>query len=406
LVYRRRGKPEYYVAVPTRSGWVKRSTGVTDRDTAKAIGLMLHALGPKAGRAWDLLDAVVAQTLTLGELYDAWRMNDLDGLRGRRADVDLAAHVQAWEAWLKDRVKPGTVESYVGHVRSLMPEGKPFLRSQFTAPAVAQWLATRSGRSGSSKRHYYAGLQRFVAYLREVGALSSNPLTEVTPPPANPPRCAFLELPDVLRVVQTSRPPFPALFGLAYGAGLEISAILALVDADVDTRAREVRARGTKAWNRDRIARVADWAWPHVTAHLATLLPGERLFRGITANAALHVHSERLRVLGLPHHRLHDARHHWTVRMVRAGMPLELVSRQLGHRDAAMVLKIYGRFVPSSHERDRWEGIAAALDAEKWGSLGVSGGARAEKLREANDVTDDADVSKEAPRLVEGLITG
>jgi hypothetical protein len=92
--------------------------------------------------------------------------------------------------------------------------------------------------------------------------------------------------------------------------------------------------------------------------------------------------------------------------MVRAGMPLELVSRQLGHRDAAMVLKIYGRFVPSSHERDRWEGIAAALDAEKWGSLGVSGGARAEKLREANDVTDDADVSKEAPRLVEGLITG
>ena len=48
-------------------------------------------------------------------------------------------------------------------------------------------------------------------------------------------------------------------------------------------------------------------------------------------------------------------------------MPLELVARQLGHRDVVMVAKVYGRFVPTHQERDRWEQAAAALDKEKWG---------------------------------------
>jgi hypothetical protein len=31
-----------------------------------------------------------------------------------------------------------------------------------------------------------------------------------------------------------------------------------------------------------------------------------------------------------------------------------------------MVAKVYGRFKPDTEERDRWEQIAAARDAEKW----------------------------------------
>jgi integrase len=232
---------------------------------------MLHGLGPQGERAWHLLDAVVARTLPLGELYDAWRVNDLLGLRARRNDVDLTASIPSWQAWLMDRVKPSTAEHYLTHLRTLMPEDRPFLRSQLTAPAVAQ--------------------------------------------------------------------------------------------------------RGTKAWTRDGIARVADWAWPYVEAHWRRALPGERLFRGLHRWGTSDAHREQLRVLNLPHHRLHDARHHWAVRMVRAGMFLELIARQLGHRDVAMVAKVYGRFVPNSHERERWEAAAAALDVERWGDRGVSRGA-------------------------------
>ncbi len=62
---------------------------------------------------------------------------------------------------------------------------------------------------------------------------------------------------------------------------------------------------------------------------------------------------------------LHAARHHWAVRAIRAGTPAEVVGRQLGHKDATMVLKVYGRFVPRSEDRDKWERMATAMDKEQ-----------------------------------------
>jgi hypothetical protein len=109
---------------------------------------------------------------------------------------------------------------------------------------------------------------------------------------------------------------------------------------------------------------------------------GERVFRGVDRWMAGNYHRERLRALGLVGNRLHDARHHWAVRMARAGAPFELIARQLGHKDVAMVAKVYGRFKPDAEERDRWEKIAAARDAEKWPSRGAAEGAGPEKQLE------------------------
>ena len=55
--------------------------------------------------------------------------------------------------------------------------------------------------------------------------------------------------------------------------------------------------------------------------------------------------------------------------------------RQLGHADVQMVARVYGRYAPSSDERDRWEKIAAQLDQppeqseQKVGDLGALAGA-------------------------------
>ena len=414
MVFRRGTRAAFYLWLPTHTGREQRSTGTSDRSTARAIERMIDALGPHGTRAWDLLDAVRDGTLSLAELYDAWRLEDLDGLRARRADVDLRDHVAGWQAWLQDRTRADTAQHYLAHLRTLIPEGRPFWRSQLTAPAVAQWLAARTAltpkrRPGatasrrqpdplprpagaSTKRKYLAAVQSFARYLVELGILTTNPLRDVSPPPASAPRCTFLELPDVQRVVEGTPLPLQSIFALAYGAGLEISAILTLVDADVDAGARQVRARGTKAWTRDRIARVADWAWPFVAAHLVTVLPGERVFRGVDRHQASDVHRERLRALGLEGYRLHDARHHWAVRMARAGAPFELIARQLGHRDVAMVAKVYGHFKPDTEERDRWERVAGARDREKWpgvvANLVATPEKDAEKLHEEAPATD------------------
>ena len=205
-------------------------------------------------------------------------------------------------------------------------------------------------------------MQSFATYLVEVGVLASSPIRDVHAPPPSKPRVVEIPLADVLRIVENAPSPYPALFALLYGAGVEISAALACIESAVDIDRREVRARGTKAHARDRIVRVAEWAWPFLAKHLETLTPGERLFRGIDRWQAGDAHRVRLIALGLPHHRLHDSRHFYAIRAIRAGTPYELVARQLGHADVAMVAKVYGRFAPRSDERDRWKKIAAAHD--------------------------------------------
>jgi hypothetical protein len=73
-------------------------------------------LGPNGRREWDLLDRVTKGTLSLGDLFDAWSKDDLDGLRARLADDDLALRIPDWDAWLADRVGAVSKTRYVVHV--------------------------------------------------------------------------------------------------------------------------------------------------------------------------------------------------------------------------------------------------------------------------------------------------
>lgn len=63
-------------------------------------------------------------------------------------------------------------------------------------------------------------------------------------------------------------------------------------------------------------------------------------------------------------YRQKDQRHSYCVRAIKAGTPVELVARQLGHKDAVMVLRVYGKFIPSHDERKLWEDKAVAQDAK------------------------------------------
>jgi integrase len=424
MVYQRQGRDAWFVAVPTRTGRVKRSTGTNHKPTAKRIESMLAELA--ASRSWDLLDRVEANTLSLGDLFDAHSNNDLDGLRQRLRDTeerakepDLDERIPRWAAWLTDRVRGDTKAHYVAHVRTLIPEGVTFPVSAFTAPAIAHWLAARTRLpqkrrpsttaktrrkedamprpiNASTKRKYLAAAKSFATYLVDMGILTRNVARDVNAPPTKRPKAVEIDLADVKRIVAGAGSPFSALFALLYGAGVEISAALTCVESDVDANRREVRARGTKAHTRDRVVRIAEWAWPYLEQHIATLTPGERLFRGLTRWQVGDVHRDRLKALGLPHHRVHDARHFYAVRAVRAGTPYELVARQLGHADIQMVARVYGIYAPRSDERDRWEKIADAQDAEREAAkktkksdiLGTSAGTSPEKQHEPNTVSD------------------
>ena len=102
-----------------------------------------------------------------------------------------------WTAWISDRVKPDTAAHYVAQLRTVIPDGEPYLRAGFTAPAIATWLASRTALAqkrrksttaksrrkedpaprsvtGATKRKYLAAVWSFATYLLEVGVLTTN----------------------------------------------------------------------------------------------------------------------------------------------------------------------------------------------------------------------------------------
>ena len=233
--------------------------------------------------------------------------------------MNLEREILGWQAWLRDRLQPDTAAHYLAHVRTLMPDDRPFWRSGLTGPAVARWLATRTGlvqkrrvnrgrltpavvsRTATGERldesSKFAAVQSFATYLFEVGRPGHEPRSRRARPRRRPaPRCLFLELPNAPAAGRGSAQAVPShlrarRWGRAGGQrhpsrSWSRTSILA---------PRQVRARGTKAWTRDRAARVADWAWPVVEAHLATVMPGERVFRGLDRWQASDLHRERLR---------------------------------------------------------------------------------------------------------------
>ncbi len=60
-----------------------------------------------------------------------------------------------------------------------------------------------------------------------------------------------------------------------------------------------------------------------------------------------------------PRPRFHDTRHHWTVVMLRAGLPPAVVARLGGWSSLKLVLDVYGRHAYP----DEFSGPGALLDA-------------------------------------------
>lgn len=356
-MFRRAGRETWDLRIPAMPGkWLTRSSGTKDKATAASMERMVQELGPRGQRRWDLLGAVADDRVTLPQLWDAWRRGATDALLARLDDVDLGAYLDRWQATIAN---PATGQKYRAQVGTLVGSGT--FASGLTPERVDAWLAG-VGTTGSTRARYFAALSSFLTYLRSIGVMNTDPLASLSRPRSNDPRERHLELDQVLRVVDAAPGAHKILAALAYGAGAELSAALRARVEWTDVTRKRTRLLGTKnAW-RDRPARIAEWAWPIIRERCEESTEGLLVYEHRRPDEWSKQHTALLERLGYPGYTLHDARHHWAVRMIRAGAPVEVVARQLGHRDAIMCLKIYGRYRPTDDERDRWEEQATALD--------------------------------------------
>jgi integrase len=387
MVYRRGTRPGFTFQAKTRTGWRQMGCETPDKALAQKIEAMWSDLAVKE-RAWDVLEKVRPQrmkepppgTFTIGELYDWWleSRRNVAALRRRVNDQDIEPLVEPWNVWLASQRGADWTQHALNYVRGLVPQGQPRMASSVTDTWLTNELA-KIPLARNTLRKIHSAWSSYFGYCASVGkAFDANPMDKVVRGERQkfPPR--FYDGETVERIVAWQPVAVRrAFFALVYGTAADVSPAVAIERADVNPSTKEVRIAGTKTFARDRIVRVADWAWPIFWEHAKTVLHG-RIFEGFDRWTVSDWHRQAIGIgcknpsgkvvwpglqlsKRLP---LRMARHHYAVRMLSAGTPAKVVAEQLGS-DERTVLEYYGPWVPTGADRDKWERVATKHESAK-----------------------------------------
>lgn len=311
------------------------STGTADRKVAKDVEAMVKRF--RAQRRWDVLEPVVTKQVTLAQVYDAYTRGTLDTLLADLRDVDLDPLVTEWAQRANAK--------YVTQVRTFIPEGQRFPASRFRRRDLSVFLAGLAC-ADPTKNRYRAALSVFGKWLVEREVLDTNPLRDVAAFKERDPRMVWMPWKDAQRVADAAPEPFRTLFALMAATGMELGAALRLTTADAD--GGTIHARGSKTVWRNRVVRVEPWGRPYLTRAIRGKLGAVALFPGINQDDARRAFRHAQKAAGLAGHRIHDLRHTYAVNALKQGYKPHVVAFQLGHKDATMVLRCYGRFIPDA----------------------------------------------------------
>lgn len=380
MVFKRPGRKTYTFQARTATGWKQLGTRTAKRSLAVKIEEMWGTFAEY--RAWDVLGQVLVGAFDIGKLYDMWNSTrHLESGEAQRPsealrvaevrrlldDADLEALVEKFLAFHGQGVKPDSLKHVRAHLRHLLPEGKPFPATSATVERLTEALYDYEGKR-NTRRKVHSSWSVFFEYPAVSKLFTRNPMDKVPRPREEKTPIRFYEL-DVVERIVNWQPTAErrAMMALLYGTAIEVSVALELTRADVWGATKEIRAAGTKAYRRDRVSRVADWAWPIVNAHVAGMLPTARLWP-VAWNrwTVSDWHRDTVKALELPkRYPLHCARDHWAVRAARAGTPVAVIQQQLGHGSAMLTLEKYGRFLPSAVDRAKWEQAATEHDEQR-----------------------------------------
>ncbi len=349
-MYRKATGKTYYTRVTALSGERRVcSTGTTLRATAQHMEDWVSALRGRHDMH-GVLDAIVAKRIALADAYrlgEAGARAQLDAKSVEDADLDLAPLLTQW-ATQREGKRRGAISTpkYVKQIGVLFPES-PWRRSTLTAPVVAQRLDALAV-SDPTRNRYRAALSAFCAWLVRRGDLAQNPARQAGgyAEPEQP--IVFYAMVDAKRLVLALPAEWRGREALMAGTGADWSDTERLTVRDIDLTARTVRLHGSKTPWRNRLVRITQpWVIPILKAAIADKLPDAPAFHGIEPRA-LAAHKAAATACNLEKTTLHQWRHTYAVAELRAGEKATVVAYQLGHRDASLVWKRYGRYVPEA----------------------------------------------------------
>ncbi len=337
----RRGK-YWSLYVPRRSGGVvQRACGTMDRKIAEQMGRMVDLLQDQ--RQWDVLDALDAKTVTVPQVWDAYRMNRLAALVADANTPTLGPLRDAWLASLRNQ--PRTIVGYTQKITRMVPDDMK--ASGFTAGWCVDTLANL-GVSDGTARQYLHVLSLFGDYLEGHHIIEHNPVRKrglVRRPKNNAKRTVWHTVEVDTALCYAAPSPFREYFALVHSTGAERDAALVMRRRDIDTDAWTCHIPGTKTKTRDRKGvPIEPWAQPFLRALLRTTLPDALLFPDLTRGTVQTAHMSARKAIHRPEYQLRDARHSYAVRAILRGAPLWKVSKWLGHSNQAITAAVYTQF--------------------------------------------------------------
>lgn len=358
------------IYVASRAGYRQRSTGTPDAAVARKMARMCQEL--RDTQEWELLDRVLAGSLTLRDLYAAYAANQLPDLRVRLRAVNLVQQIPAWETWVRaDRGDTGTAELYRFQVERLTGRDL-FTVADLTPARVQAWLASLTVSTGTRRKNLYA-LKSFIRFLVDRGVLELDPIANVRAPKKNPPRLRWETEDNDWRIVQASPPHLRALFAFIKATGAEVSAALVTQRRDLDLERGVAHVRGSKNDRRNRHEVIIEpWALRTLREHCRSLgfTPNALLWPGVTRMMTHYHHDQACKAVGIEDYTLRDARHSWAVRCRKRGGSLESIAEQLGHKGILMAATVYAVFKPTLEERREETTATATTTAQGFAALG------------------------------------
>lgn len=312
----RRGKT-WWVYFTTREGReVRQSLKTTDRQRAQHLARDLERKhNDPTYRPED--SASLAECI--GRFFDAVKQ------RGR-SEATLSMY----------RVK-------AGHLVRLLGQDLPMRK--VTASMVDDYIKSRrdEGASASTIHKELVTLRGVLKVARRRGEYDKEP-SQVMPVGFSPgyvPRKRVLERREVIGLMLGLPPDVAAWLAAAVGTGARLSELARLERRDIDLEGGEVLIRGTKTSGARLAIPIVAATRPFLQAALdhgrdgARLLPTWGRVRPQLTRAA--------KAAGIPHFSPNDLRRTFATWLVEGGVPLELVSKLMRHRDTRMVSLVYGK---------------------------------------------------------------
>ncbi len=309
----------------------------------------------------------------------------------------LGEWLEQWLTTLRTRglVKPSTLKSYEHYARHHVVPHLGSVRLQALSAAHLDRLYTelleagrmdgrsRGGKRGLSNRsvHYcHAIVHKALADALRAGLVTHNVADRATPP--RPPRPApEAWTAEQLRTFLTSTADErdAALWRLAAMTGMRRGELLALRWADVDLDRSTVTVVDGKRPRSRRTIDIDDATVAALRSHrarqAASQLAGGPLYRtsdlvftredgrALDQDSVSKRFVRLAKAAELPRIRFHDLRGTHATLLLKAGVPLHVVSRRLGHASEAFTAQRYASVLPQQ-AADAAATFAAAVDGE------------------------------------------